>query len=108
VSLRLCVVDISGGEDPAAIRVLANPEVLFEEGAELGEEGCLSIPAFTERLERPSAVRISAQDLDGQRIEVEGQGLLARALRHEVDHLEGVLFVDRLRGLRRMVEERGR
>lgn len=116
VSLRLCVIDISGGEDPAAVRILANPEILFEEGSELAEEGCLSIPAFTERLERPLAVRISAQDLEGRPIEIEGKGLLARALRHEVDHLEGVLFVDRLRGLRRerakralrrMVEERG-
>jgi peptide deformylase len=101
VPLRLCVVDVSAGQDATAVRVLVNPEVVRAEGVELAEEGCLSIPGFTEKLERPVRVAVRALDLDGAPFEIEGEGLMARALVHELDHLEGILFVDRLRGLRR-------
>ena len=101
VPLRLCVVDVSGGQDLTSVRTLVNPEVVRSEGLELGEEGCLSIPGFTEKLERPARVWVRARDLEGVDVEIEGEGLLARALVHELDHLEGILFVDRLRGLRR-------
>lgn len=97
----MCVVDVSAGQDSTAVRVLVNPEVVRSEGLELAEEGCLSIPGFTEKLERPVRVAVRALDLDGAPFELEGEGLLARALVHELDHLEGILFVDRLRGLRR-------
>ncbi len=100
-SLRVAVVDPSVGEDPAALRVLVNPEVLQVSGSQAEPEGCLSIPGFTEKVERPAEVTIVASDLQGQPYEVRGEGLLARALLHEVDHLDGILFPDRLRGLRR-------
>jgi peptide deformylase len=100
-ALRVAVVDVSVGEDPAALRVLINPEVLEASGSQAEPEGCLSIPGFTEKVERPAAVTIVASDLQGEPYELHGEGLLARALLHEIDHLEGILFPDRLRGLRR-------
>jgi peptide deformylase len=101
VPLRLCVVDVSAGQDGSALHVLVNPRVTESEGAELGEEGCLSIPGFTEKLERPDRVVVEAVNLENRPVQIVGEGLLARALVHELDHLEGILFVDRLRGLRR-------
>jgi peptide deformylase len=101
VALRLCVVDSSGGKDPAAARILVNPEVLDSEGIENEEEGCLSIPDFTERVERPARVNVRARDLAGGEVAFSAEDLLARVVCHEIDHLDGILFVDRLRGLRR-------
>lgn len=104
--LRLLVVDLSVGEDPAALHVLVNPVLLAASGREVDTEGCLSIPGVTERVTRPAEVRFAAHDLDGRPLELAGSGLLARALCHELDHLDGVLFVDRLRGLRRELAAR--
>lgn len=101
VPLRLCVLDPSAGNDPAAVRVLVNPELLDSEGVENEEEGCLSIPGFVERVERPGRVTVRGLDLDGGEILLAADGILARVVCHEIDHLNGVLFVDRLRGLRR-------
>jgi peptide deformylase len=101
VPLRLCVLDPSAGSDPAAVRVLVNPELLESEGVENEEEGCLSIPGFVERVERPERVTVRGFDLDGGEISLCADGILARVVCHEIDHLNGVLFVDRLRGLRR-------
>ena len=100
-SLRVAVVDTSVGEEPRELRILINPEVLQVGGSQIESEGCLSIPGFTERVERPLEVAIVASDLDGRPVEIRGEGLLARALLHEIDHLDGILFPDRLRGLRR-------
>lgn len=100
-TLRLAVVDTSVGEDPAALRVLINPQVLHVEGTQAEVEGCLSIPGFSDKVERPLSVVMVASDLEGRPCEVRGEGLLARALMHELDHLDGILFPDRLRGLRR-------
>jgi peptide deformylase len=101
VDLRLAVVDISVGEDPTAIMVLVNPEVFHREGMETDVEGCLSLPGITDKVDRPLAVTLRAQGLDGAVFEINAQDYLARAILHEVDHLDGVLFTDHLRGLRR-------
>jgi peptide deformylase len=101
VNLRVAVIDLSVGSRPDGIVVLVNPVVLDADGEQKEEEGCLSIPDLTERVVRPARVRIRAADETGVVREVVGEGLLARALLHETDHLNAVLFVDRLRGLKR-------
>ncbi|HSL84677.1 MAG TPA: peptide deformylase [Thermoanaerobaculia bacterium] len=101
VELRLAVVDLSVGKDPEELLILVNPEVLDEEGRASETEGCLSIPDLTDKVERPERVRLRAHDLAGRPFELEADDWLARAVLHEIDHLDGVLFVDRLRGLRK-------
>lgn len=101
VNLRVAIVDLSVGSDPNGIIVLVNPEVLESLGEQKEEEGCLSIPDVSERVVRPHRVRVRAADASGAVREIEGTGLLARALSHEIDHLNGLLFVHRLRGLKR-------
>jgi len=101
VDLRLAVVDISVGEDPAALRVLVNPEILHRQGLETDTEGCLSLPGITDKVDRPTSITLRAQDLAGQPFELEAEEYMARAICHEVDHLDGILFTDHLRGLRK-------
>ena len=101
VETRLAVVDLSGGEDPEAVYVLVNPRIVDSEGRGVELEGCLSIPDLNEKVTRPTQVVVEAQDLDGRPFLLEAEEWLARAICHEVDHLDGVLFPDRLRGLRR-------
>jgi peptide deformylase len=101
VDLRLAVVDTSVGEDPTGIIVLVNPEVVHREGMETDVEGCLSLPGITDKVDRPLAITLRAQGLDGSVFEINAQDYLARAILHEVDHLDGILFTDHLRGLRR-------
>lgn len=101
VSQRLAVIDTSAGEDPAARLVLVNPVILVKEGVQIGEEGCLSIPGFREDVKRAYRVRVRAQDLDGNYFEAEGEELLARAMQHEIDHLDGILFLQHLSVLKR-------
>ncbi len=101
VTLRLAVVDLSVGKEPEELKVLVNPEVLAPEGSEVEVEGCLSLPGLTEKVERPRRIRVRALDLRGQPLEFAAEEWLARAVCHEVDHLDGILFVDRLRGLRK-------
>jgi peptide deformylase len=101
VERRLAVVDLSVGEDPEQLLALVNPEVVEHEGLEEESEGCLSIPDFTEKVLRPERIRVVARSVRGETFELDAGGLLARAIQHEIDHLEGVLFVDRLKGLRR-------
>ena len=101
VGKRLAIVDLSVGEDPDQLHVLVNPEVVRREGSDTDVEGCLSIPGITEKVERPVEVAVRAFDLQGNSYELAAEGWLARALCHEIDHLDGVLFPDRLRGLRR-------
>lgn len=101
VEARLAVVDLSAGEDPDEVHVLANPRILGAEGSGVELEGCLSIPDLTEKVTRPMRITVEAQDLDGEPMRFEAEDWLARAICHELDHLDGVLFVDRLRGLRR-------
>ncbi|MDP9121552.1 MAG: peptide deformylase [Acidobacteriota bacterium] len=101
VAVRLVVVDLSVGEDPAQLHILANPEVVCRQGQDTDVEGCLSLPGLTDKVDRPFAVTVRAQDLKGQPVEIAAEDWLARALCHEIDHLDGILFTDRLRGLRR-------
>jgi len=101
VELRVAVVDLSVGEDPEQLHVLINPEIVQRQGQETDVEGCLSLPGITDKVERPTHVRIRAVDAEGQPFEMEADDWLARAVCHELDHLDGILFVDHLRGLRR-------
>src|SRR6185295_10444211 len=101
VNRRVAVIDLSVGADPAARIALVNPVIVEASGEQKEEEGCLSIPDFAERVIRPARVVVRFLDAEGRPRELEGQGLLARALCHEIDHLNGVLYVDRLRGLKR-------
>lgn len=101
VSKRLTVIDPSAGEDPDAKIVLVNPELVKLEGRQVGEEGCLSIPGFREDVKRAMRVKVKAKDAAGETIELEGEELLARAIQHENDHLNGVLFLKHLSPLKR-------
>ncbi|MBO5564879.1 MAG: peptide deformylase [Lachnospiraceae bacterium] len=93
---RVIVIDTTeDGSDP---HILINPKILEETGEQFGWEGCLSVPGKSGRVRRPQYVRVEACDADGNRIELEGTDLLARALCHEIDHLEGRLYVDRVEG----------
>ena len=96
VKVRLLVVDISAGEEKGNQIILVNPEILEREGEQKGEEGCLSIPGFTATVARPQRIRIAGQDTRGNRVELEAEDLLARAICHEVDHLAGILYLDRI------------
>jgi peptide deformylase len=101
VSLRAFVVDLSQGRDASALMVCINPAWVARDGMQLEEEGCLSVPGFTATVARPAHVILTALDRHGESRTIEGTGLLARALQHEMDHLDGRLFVDRLRGISR-------
>ena len=93
---RLAVIDCSAGEDPEARLVLLNPQMLEMSGAVEEEEGCLSFPAVRAKASRAVFARVQAQDLRGKTFVVEGEGLLGKALQHELDHLDGKLFIDRI------------
>jgi peptide deformylase len=101
ISLHLAVIDTSFKEDPEARLVLANPQILKVEGKQSGGEGCLSIPDFREKLPRGKSVTIRAQDVDGNWYEKTGEDLLARAFQHEIDHLNGTLYIHHLSSLKR-------
>jgi len=103
VSLRVFVVDLSVGRDPSQLIALVNPEFVERDGTQLEEEGCLSVPGFNATVLRPSRVVVRGFDRHEQVQTHEGTGLLARAFQHEMDHLDGRLFVDRLRGIKRDV-----
>ena len=101
VPLRIFVVDVSVGRDPGGLLVVINPELVERDGMQLEEEWCLSVPGFNATVVRPSRVVIKGRDRHWQEQLHDGTGLLARAFQHEIDHLDGQLFVDRLRGLKR-------
>jgi peptide deformylase len=100
-SMRLAVVDVSSGKNAEARIVLANPEITHAEGEQREEEGCLSLPDFRGTVARPMFVTVRAQDVTGQTFEMRGEQLLARAFCHEIDHLDGVLFIQHLSMLKR-------
>ena len=101
ISQRIAVIDPSAGEDPAARVVLINPEILDKQGKQFGEEGCLSIPGFREDVSRAMKVRVRAQNVEGEVFEQEAEELLARAMQHEIDHLDGILFISHVSMLKR-------
>jgi peptide deformylase len=99
VHRRLLVADVSENHDDP--RVFINPEILEKDGVEVSEEGCLSVPGFYEKVERAERIRVRALDRDGRAFEEELDGLLAVCVQHEIDHLDGKLFVDYLSDLKR-------
>ena len=101
VSKRLITVDLSVGEKEEELIILVNPEIVHEEGQSVCEEGCLSVPDIREKVARPYRVLIKGLDLSGRAVEIPGEDLLARVFCHEIDHLDGRLFTDRLSPLKR-------
>jgi peptide deformylase len=101
VSSQVFVADVSVGRDRNGLIVMVNPTVIEREGMQLEEEGCLSVPGFNATVVRPARTVLRGFDRHGEERTIEGKGLLARAFQHEMDHLDGVLFVDRLRGIKR-------
>lgn len=103
---RLTVIDCSAGEDPLQKVVLINPEIVRKEGVQIGEEGCLSIPGFREDVRRAKVAVVRAMNVEGESFELTGEDLLARAIQHETDHLNGVLFLSHLSLLKRDIIRR--
>jgi peptide deformylase len=101
ISKRLIVIDTSIREENQSLIVLINPEIVSSNGEILSEEGCLSLPGFITRLKRKEKVFVKGLDRKGNSVEIEAEGLLARALQHEIDHLEGILLIDRISPLKR-------
>src|SRR5215472_3090161 len=101
VPLRIFIIDVSVGRDPNGLIVMVNPEFVARDGMQLEEEGCLSVPGFNATVVRPSHVIVKGLNRDGEPHQREGTGLLARAFQHEMDHLDGMLFVEHLRGVKR-------
>jgi peptide deformylase len=101
VPLRVFVIDLSVGRDASALITMINPVFVERDGMQLEEEGCLSVPGFNATVPRPARVVVKGLDREGREQQLEGTGLLARAFQHEIDHLDGALFLDRLRGIKR-------
>jgi peptide deformylase len=104
VSLQLAVIDLSSRDDEEQrhpLLIIINPEMLSMEGSVIEEEGCLSIPDYAEKVKRAARVKVRAQDRAGKKFEIEAEGLMAKALQHEIDHLNGLLFVDKLSPLKK-------
>ena len=106
ISKRIAVIDVTFKEDPGAKIVLVNPEIIHVEGRLTSNEGCLSLPEFREKVTRASKVTARAQNLQGETFEVTGEDLLARALLHETDHLNGKLYIAHISALKRDLMKR--
>jgi peptide deformylase len=106
VSKRITVIDLSLGKEPKEKLVLINPEIISSDGKLYEEEGCLSFPEIREKVQRAAKVRIRAQDERGKWFEMDGEELLSRAFQHEIDHLDGVLFIFRMSPLKRNLIQR--
>jgi peptide deformylase len=101
VGLCVFVMDVSSGRSSGDLHVMINPEMIIHEGVQTFEEGCLSVPDFQATVPRPKRAVVRGLNRDGKSYEIEGTGLCARALEHELDHLNGSLFLDRLRGFKK-------
>jgi len=106
IGKRITVIDVTFKEDPNAKLVLVNPEIIHTEGRQRGTEGCLSLPEFREDVTRPKKVTVRAQDAEGKWFEHTGEELLARALMHETEHLQGRLYISHISGLKRDLMKR--
>lgn len=106
VDLALAVIDLTVGEEEGHFFVIANPRIKAAEGEQHEEEGCLSIPDLTEEVTRPAKVTVVAQDEHGAEREITGEGLMARALCHEIGHLNGRFYIDELKGLKKTLAYR--
>ena len=104
--LRLVVIDVTPVNQPKNLLVLINPEIISSEGECTWEEGCLSVPDFNEEVKRKKKVVVRCRNLEGETVEIEGNDLLAIVLQHEIDHLDGILFVDHLSQLKRDLYKR--
>ena len=101
LNIRLATIDLSVGEDPEQLIVICNPEIVVSDGEQKSEEGCLSIPDFTDTVIRPARMTVRGQNIHGEELKFEAEDLLARCFSHEIDHLNGVLFIDRLSSLKK-------
>jgi peptide deformylase len=101
INIRLVIIDLTVGEDENGKIIICNPEIVSSEGEQKNDEGCLSIPDFSDTVTRPLRMIIRGQSLHGDEVRYEAEGLLARCFSHEIDHLNGVLFIDRLSPLKR-------
>ena len=101
ISKRITVIDLSFQKNPEEKIVLINPEIIHKQGKQSEEEGCLSLPEIREKVSRAEKVRVRAQDVTGKWFELDGDELLARAFQHEIDHLDGILFIFRVSALKR-------
>lgn len=101
IAQRIAVIDLSVAEDPQQKIVLINPEIIHKEEFQTGEEGCLSLPGFREQVTRPKSVTVRAQNVKGEWFEMNGEELLARAFCHEIDHLNGRLYISHVSALKR-------
>jgi peptide deformylase len=110
VPLQVAVIDLGDHEEDEGKKrplvVLINPEVLSQEGSIVAEEGCLSVPDFTEKVKRAARIKVRAKDRAGKTFELEADGLMAKALQHEIDHLNGILFIDRLSPIKKSIFRR--
>ncbi|MDH4264435.1 MAG: peptide deformylase [Deltaproteobacteria bacterium] len=106
VPLRLVVIDVTPANQPKNLMVLINPEIVSSEGECTWEEGCLSVPDFNEEVKRKKKVVVRCRNLEGEIVEIEGSDLLAIVLQHEIDHLDGILFIDHLSQLKRDLYKR--
>jgi len=103
VSLRIFVIDIAAEDEPSELRVFINPEIFDTEGTQTWNEGCLSFPGVSEEIKRAERVRVRALDANGKPFELEADGLLAVAIQHETDHLNGVLMIDKVSALKKRI-----
>ena len=101
IGKRLAMIDLTVGKKPGNLHIFINPEIVEMEGQITEEEGCLSIPDFVENVTRPERVKVRFTDRNGQERELRGEGLMARALSHEIDHLNGGLYIDHVRGFKK-------
>ena len=101
ISQRLIVLDCAGKDEPPNLIAAVNPEIVEVEGECFEEEGCLSVPAYYARVKRNATVKVRFRDLEDRSVEMETDGLLAIAFQHEIDHLDGILFVDHLSSLKK-------
>ena len=101
IAQRIAVIDLSVAEDPAQKILLINPEIIRKDEFQTGEEGCLSLPGFREQVTRPNSVTVRAQNIKGEWFEMNGEELLARAFCHEIDHLNGRLYISHVSALKR-------
>ena len=101
LNIRLSTIDLSVGEDPSQLIVICNPEIVVLDGEQRSEEGCLSVPEFTDTVTRPRKMRVRGQNIHGEPVQYDAEDLLARCFSHEIDHLNGILFIDRLSSLKK-------
>jgi peptide deformylase len=106
IGKRVCVIDAAGEDEPSDLKVFINPEILERDGQQTMQEGCLSFPGVHEEIKRAARVKVRALGRDGRPFELEAEGLLGAAIQHEVDHLDGVLIIDKLNAVKRRLVSR--